>query len=70
MCTKYCIVRKNIDGIYLKDNRNDQLFTSLNKDVAYKVYDSFILNKHSCNEKYVLFKETDGSKYLEIIIER
>lgn len=65
----YYVIRKNVAGVYLKDYRNEKLLTTSHKDIAKKLFDSFVSEKNA-NETYVIFAEIPGRKYLDIICER
>ena len=65
----YHVVRKNVEGAYLLDKRNDIIYTDTVEDDAREIF-----NKHVCNkqkgEVYVLFAETKGCKPLDVLCER
>ena len=67
--TVYCVIKKNIDGAYLLDKRNDIVYTDTVKDDAQKIFDSRVSNKQKC-EVYDLVVETKGQKYLQILCEK
>ena len=65
----YYVIKKNIDGAYLLDKRNDVIYTDTMKDAAQEIFNSRVSSKQKC-EVYDLVAETKGKKYLQILCER
>lgn len=65
----YHVVRKNVEGAYLLDKRNDVIYTDTVEDAARDIFNSRVRNKQK-GEVYVLFAETKGCKLLDVLCER
>lgn len=65
----YHVIKKNIDGAYLLDKRNDIIYTDTVKDDAKEIFDNRVSSKQK-GEVYDLVAETRGQKYLQILCER
>lgn len=68
--TIYHVFRKNVDGIYLLDKRNDVIYTDTIYKDAEEIFWKRVNNKVNSNETYVLFAQVPGRRYLQIILER
>jgi hypothetical protein len=66
----YHVFRKNVDGIYLLDKRNDVIYTDTIYKDAEEIFWKRVNNKVNPNETYVLFAEIPGRRYLQIMLER
>jgi hypothetical protein len=66
----YHVFRKNVDGIYLLDKRNDVIYTDTIYKDAEEIFWKRVNNKVNPNETYVLFAEIPGRRYLQIMSER
>lgn len=67
--TFYYIVRKNVAGAYLLDNRNKIVYAGNNEQNARDEYSKIIANKQK-NETYTLFVQINNQRYLQIIQEQ
>lgn len=67
--TVYHVVRKNVEGAYLLDKRNDIIYTDTVEDAARDIFNSRVRNKQK-DEVYVLFAEIKGRKLLDVLCER
>lgn len=65
----YHVIKKNIDGAYLLDKRNDIIYTDTVESDAREIFNNRIINK-SKGEIYDLVMEVRGQKYLHILCER
>lgn len=65
----YHVVRKNVEGAYLLDKRNDIIYTDTIEDDARDIFNRRVSNKKK-GEVYVLFSKTNGCKLLNILCER
>ena len=65
----YHVLKKNIDGAYLLDKRNDIIYTDTVESDAREIFNNRIINK-SKGEIYDLVMEVRGQKYLHILCER
>lgn len=65
----YYVIRKNVEGIYLLDNRNTVIEKTSDKDTAKKVFDEIISNKKA-SERYVMFNKPENDHRLQICWER
>ena len=65
----YHVIKKNIDGAYLLDKRNDIIYTDTLKGDAQEIFNSRVSSKQK-GEVYDLVAETRGQKYLQILCER
>ena len=65
----YYIVKKNIDGVYLMDARNDRIYSTDDYDSAINKFNE-IMNSKSRGSTYSLFKKDESTRYLTVIIER
>lgn len=65
----YHVIKKNIDGAYLLDKRNDIIYTDTVESDARDIFNSRVANKLKC-EIYDLVMEVKGQKYLRILCER
>lgn len=65
----YHVIKKNIDGAYLLDKRNDIIYTDTIEHDAREIFNNRIINK-SKGEIYDLVMEVRGQKYLHILCER
>jgi hypothetical protein len=65
----YHVVRKNVEGAYLLDRRNDIIYTDTIEDAARDIFNSRVRNKQK-GEVYVLFAEIKGCKLLDVLCER
>lgn len=65
----YHVIKKNIDGAYLLDKRNDIIYTDTVESDAREIFNNRIINK-SKGEIYDLVMEVRGQKYLCILCER
>ena len=65
----YHVVRKNVEGAYLLDKRNDVIYTDTIEDDARDIFNRRVSNKKK-GEVYVLFAKTNGCKLLNILCER
>jgi hypothetical protein len=65
----YYIVRKNVEGAYLLDKRNDIIYTDTIECDAKEIFNDKIKSKQE-NEIYVLFSKEKDDKYLNILCER
>jgi len=65
----YHIVKKNIEGAYLLDKRNDIIYTDSIECDARDIFNKRVADKQK-GETYVLFAETKGDKFLNILCER
>ena len=68
--TIYHVFRKNVDGIYLLDKRNDVIYTDTIYKDAEEIFWKRVNNKVNSNETYVLFAQVPGRRYLQIMLER
>jgi hypothetical protein len=68
--TVYHVFRKNVDGIYLLDKRNDVIYTDTIYKDAEEIFWKRVNNKVNSNETYVLFAQVPGRRYLQIMLER
>ena len=68
--TIYHVFRKNVDGIYLLDKRNDVIYTDTVYKDAEEIFWARVNNKSNSNETYVLFAQVPGKRYLQIMLER
>lgn len=66
----YHVFRKNVDGIYLLDKRNDVIYTDTIYKDAEEIFWKRVNNKVNSNETYVLFAQVPGRRYLQIMLER
>lgn len=62
----YYIVKKNMDGVYLLDKRNEVIISSNNYDIVKDMYDRLIINNPSFN-KYIMFYKKSNEKFLHMI---
>lgn len=67
--TVYHVVKKNVEGAYLLDKRNDIIYTDTIESDALEIFNSRVANKQK-GDVYVLFEKTGGSKVLNILCER
>ncbi len=65
----YHVIKKNVDGAYLLDNRNDIIYTDTIEQDAREIFNNRVINK-SKSEIYDLVMEIKGQKYLHILCER
>lgn len=65
----YHVIKKNVDGAYLLDKRNDIIYTDTVESDAREIFNNRIINK-SKGEIYDLVMEVRGQKYLHILCER
>lgn len=65
----YHVIKKNIDGAYLLDKRNDIIYTDTVESDAREIFNNRVANK-SKGEVYNLVMEVKGQKYLRILCER
>lgn len=65
----YYIVKKNMDGVYLMDARNDRIYSTDDYDSAINKFNE-IMESKSRGSTYSLFKKDDTTRYLTVIIER
>ena len=65
----YHVIKKNVDGAYLLDKRNDIIYTDTVESDAREIFNNHIINK-SKSEIYDLVMEVRGQKYLHILCER
>lgn len=65
----YYIVKKNTDGVYLMDARNDRIYSTDDYDSAINKFNEIMKSK-SRGSTYSLFKKDDATRYLTVIIER
>lgn len=65
----YHVIKKNVDGAYLLDKRNDIIYTDTIEHDAREIFNSRVINK-SKDEIYDLVMEVRGQKYLHILCER
>lgn len=65
----YHVVRKNVEGAYLLDKRNDVIYTDTIENDARDIFNSRVSNKKK-GEVYVLFAKTNNCKLLDILCER
>lgn len=65
----YHVIKKNVDGAYLLDKRNDIIYTDTIEHDAREIFNNRIINK-SKGEIYDLVMEVRGQKYLHILCER
>jgi len=65
----YHVIKKNIDGAYLLDKRNDIIYTDTVESDAREIFNNRVANK-SKGEVYNLVMEVKGQKYLHILCER
>ena len=66
----YHVFRKNVDGIYLLDKRNDVIYTDTIYKDAEEIFWHRVNNKVNPNDTYVLFAQVPGRRYLQIMLER
>lgn len=52
---EYFVVRKNMQGIYLLDDRNDILLKTDSMDDALAMFNSYVSNKKNDKETYTVF---------------
>ena len=52
---EYFVVRKNMQGIYLLDDRNDILLKTDSMDDALAMFNSCVSNKNNDKETYTVF---------------
>ena len=52
---EYFVVRKNMQGIYLLDDRNDIMLKTNSMDDAIAMFNSCVSNKKSDKETYTVF---------------
>lgn len=55
---EYFVVKKNMQGIYLLDDRNDVLLKTDNMDDALAMFNRCVSNKKSDKETYTVFSRT------------
>lgn len=67
--TVYHVVKKNVEGAYLLDKRNDIIYTDTIESDALEIFNRRVANKQK-GDVYVLFEKTSGSKVLNILCER
>ena len=65
----YHVVRKNVEGAYLLDKRNDVIYTDTIENDARDIFNRRVSNKKK-GEVYVLFAATKDCKLLDILCER
>lgn len=65
----YHVVRKNVEGAYLLDKRNDVIYTDTIENDARDIFNRRVSNKKK-GEVYVLFAKTNSCKLLDILCER
>lgn len=65
----YHVIKKNVDGAYLLDKRNDIIYTDNVESDARDIFNSRVANKLK-GETYNLVMEVKGQKYLHILCER
>jgi hypothetical protein len=65
----YHVVKKNVEGAYLLDKRNDIIYTDTIEHDAREIFNSRVANKQR-GDVYVLFAETKGCKLLNVLCER
>jgi hypothetical protein len=65
----YHVIKKNVDGAYLLDKRNDIIYTDTIEQDAREIFNNRVINK-SKSEIYDLVMEIKGQKYLRILCER
>ena len=65
----YHVVRKNVEGAYLLDKRNDVIYTDTIENDARDIFNCRVSNKKK-GEVYVLFAATKVCKLLDILCER
>ena len=65
----YHVVRKNVEGAYLLDKRNDVIYTDTIENDARDIFNRRVSNKKK-GEVYVLFAATKSCKLLDILCER
>ena len=65
----YYVIRKNVEGVYLLDNRNEILEKTSDKLHAENAFSAYILNKQK-NERYVMCEKQDSDRRIHIICER
>ena len=65
----YYVIRKNVEGVYLINDRNEILEKTSDKLHAASVFSKYILNKQK-SERYVMFEKPDNDRRLQIILER
>lgn len=68
MATVYHIVRKNVEGVYLLSEKNNKCLTTTDRDLALWTL-SYLVDNCSKNDRFVLFSQEGGSKYLQILRE-
>lgn len=65
----YYIVKKNTDGVYLLDDRNEVVYMNEDSNSVWLKYLNIICTKSSSN-KYVMCSKENGTKYINILCER
>ena len=65
----YHVVKRNVDGAYLLDSRNEAIYSGNSKDEAFDVFNKRVQSKQK-GDTYVLFEEVEGVRFLNILRER
>lgn len=65
----YHVIKKNVDGAYLLDRRNDIIYTDTVECDARDVFNDLVASKQR-GETYDLIMEIKGQRYLHILCER
>ena len=69
---EYFVVRKNMQGIYLLDDRNDIMLKTDSMDDAIAMFNSCVSNKKSDRETYTVFSRVVPSqdRFLHLLGEK
>ena len=69
---EYFVVRKNMQGIYLLDDRNDIMLKTYSMDDALAMFNSCVSNKNSDKETYTVFSRVVPSqdRFLHLLGEK
>lgn len=69
MDKEYYVVKKNMQGVYLLDTRNNLYYAGKDSQMAWSIYKGALSHKKD-KEVYTIFTKTASDKFLTVLNEK